>query len=90
MRVPGDRPSHEQKFRKLAVKAIQNRTIPLVKRFDTGDGVGDRDPQAQPTLDVLDGLLRRDHEEVGIAIGQIQGIEAGTLRMGEKRREVEE
>ena len=39
-----------------------------LKRFDTGDGVGDGDPQAQPALDVLDGLLGRNDEEVGIAL----------------------
>ena len=69
---------------------VDNDQQVALKRFDAGDGVWDGYPQAKPALDVLDGVFRRDHEKVGIAIGQIQGIEAGTLRMGEKRGEVEE
>ena len=41
-----------------------------LQRFDTGDGIGDGDPQAQPALDVLDGLFRRNDEQVGIALRQ--------------------
>ena len=61
-----------------------------LKRFDTGDGVGDGDPQPQPALDVLDGLLRGDHEEVGLAACQDQGIETRLLGVGEQFRVVQE
>ena len=55
---------------------VDNDQQVALKRFDAGDGVWDGYPQAKPALDVLDGVFRRDHEKVGIAIGQIQGIEA--------------
>ena len=61
-----------------------------LKRFYTSDGVGDGDPQAQPALDVLDGLLGSNDEEVGLAVCQIQGIEAGLLRVGKQFGEVQE
>ena len=36
---------------------IDNNQQIAFERFDTSDGVGDGDPQAQPALDVLDGVL---------------------------------
>ena len=47
-----------------------------MRGLNTGDGVGDGDPEAYPALDVLDGLLGRDDEQIGVAIGELQGIEA--------------
>ena len=52
-----------------------------LQRPHSGNGVGDGDPEAEPALDVLDGLLGRDDEEVGVAIGKIEGIEARSPRM---------
>ena len=40
------------------------------------DGVRDRDPQPKPPLDVIEELLRRDHEEVDVAGGKIVRIES--------------
>ena len=39
---------------------------------------------------MLDGLLRRDHEEVGLAVGQRQGVEARYRGVGEQLGVVEE
>ena len=55
-----------------------------LERYYTSDGVGDGDPQAQPALDVLDGLLRGNDEEVGLAACQDQGVETGLLGVSEQ------